>query len=82
MLLRRIYTLFTAPSFSLDVSLSSRFSGVSHTKAGALGKVCADTDAEDEEDAFPSLLMFVPDSARVGMLSDGFLPRGARKSAT
>lgn len=28
---------------------------------------------------FPSLRMFVPDSARVGMLPDGFLPRGARK---
>lgn len=28
---------------------------------------------------FPSLRMFVPDSARVGMLSDGFLPREARK---
>ena len=55
------------PSFSLHVSLSSRFSSVSHTKAGTLRMVCTD-DAEDEEDAFPSLSMFVPGSARVGML--------------
>lgn len=54
--------------FSLDVSLSSRFSSISHTKAGTLRMVCTDTVAEDEEDAFPSLPMFVPGSARVGML--------------
>lgn len=78
-LLRRIHTLFCLPPF-VWIPLDPLDFPVFHTPKQAHSESYAQVlMARMKRMLFPSLRMFVPDSARVGMLSDGFLPRGARK---
>lgn len=86
--LRRIHTLFNAflslSSQSPGVfRFNSRRNGRTHTYAS----VCMCTHAARcifllmpriKRMFFPSIRVFVPGSVTEGMLSDGFLPRGAR----